>query len=330
MKKIFLIPIFSFAFLFAFGQDYGTSIKLPLAFSQYYLNPHVMNPALTGFHGKYRLGLNYRSHWSDFPGSPKSFAAHYNGPAAERVGLGALVSAESFGVEERFRGQLSYAYNFGAEDYKMSLGLSTDYSQFSLDNDAITNELYDPNDPLVNDALDGRRYFAATIGFYSEYKDQFFFGLSLPQVILTRIDEGDGDDETSFNYIASLGTWIKTPDYDMVIEPSLYLKKIGNAPLHVDINVLARFLEDRLYGGLSTSFGAGNRLGFLVGARIANFRFYYGYDVSYQEFQDHNNGTHEVTLTFDLFSQFTDDNEKNDQMNKMDDGDNGNKKDFDY
>lgn len=288
----------------AYGQDFGTSIKSPLAFTQYYLNPQVMNPAYTGFQSKYRLALNYRSHWSDFPDAPKSFAAHYNGPATDRVGIGAMLFTESYGAENRFRGQLSYAYMFGSEDYKMSLGVSTDYSQFRLDNSAITNPLYDPNDPTVNAALDGRRYFAASLGFYTEYKTQFYFGLSLPQVILTRIDDGEGDDETSFNYIATIGTWIMLPDYDMVIEPSLYLKKIGNAPLHVDINVVGKFLEDRLYGGLSYSAGAGNRFGFLLGARIANFRFYYGYDVSYQEFQDYNNGSHEVTLSFDLFSKF--------------------------
>lgn len=303
MKKILIIPVFCLMAVTMFGQDYGTSIKQPLAFTQYFLNPQVMNPAYTGFEGNYRLGLNYRSHWSDFPGSPRAFAAHYNGPATERVGIGALLATETFGAENRFRGQLSYAYKFGSEDYKMSLGLSTDYSQFRLDNSAITNELYDPNDPLVNAALDGRRYFAASLGFYTEYKKQFFFGLALPQVILTRIDEGEGDDESSFNYVATIGTWIDLKNYDMVIEPSLYLKKIGNAPLHVDINVIGKFLEDRLYGGLSASVGAGNRFGFIVGARIENFRFYYGYDVSYQDFQDYNNGSHEVTLNFDLFSK---------------------------
>lgn len=303
MKKILIIPFLCLMAWAAKGQDYGTSIKLPLAFTQYYLNPQMMNPAYTGFHDKYRLALNYRSYWSDFPGSPKSFAASYNGPATDRVGIGGIISTESFGAENRFRGQLSYAYKFGSDDYKMSLGLSTDYSQFRLDNSAITSELYDPNDPLVNAALDGRRYFSASLGFYTEYKTQFYFGLSLPQIILTRLDDGNGDDETSFNYIATIGTWIKVSDYDMVIEPSIYLKKIGNAPLHVDINVLGKFLDERLFGGLSYSIGAGNRLGFLLGARVESFRFYYGYDVSYQEFQDYNNGSHEVTLSFDLFNK---------------------------
>lgn len=306
MKKLLIIPLFFLGMMISHAQDFGTSIKLPLAFAQYYVNPHIMNPAYTGFNGKYQLGLNYRSHWSDFPGSPKSFAAHYNGPATERVGIGALLFTETYGVENRFRGQLSYAYRFGSEDYKMSLGLSTDFSQFRLDNSAITNETYDENDPLVLSALDGRQYFGATIGFYTEYKKQFFFGLSLPQVVFARIDDGEGDGETSFNYIATIGTWLTVKDYDFEVEPSLYLKKIGNAPLHVDVNVLAKFLEDRLYGGLSYSIGAGNRFGFLLGARVNNFRFYYGYDVSYQDFQDYNNGTHEITLSFDLFSRFQD------------------------
>jgi type IX secretion system PorP/SprF family membrane protein len=286
------------------AQDFGVSIKLPIAFQQYFLNPQMMNPAQTGFHGKYRVAVNYRNQWSDFPGAPQSFAASYNGPATDRVGIGALLFTEQFGVQRHFRGQLSYAYKFGTEDYDMALGLSTDFSQFRLSNQAITNSQYDPNDPLVLDALDGRRFFGASVGFFAKYKEQFYFGLSLPQVVFSRIDDGEGDGETELNYIASIGTWIDLPDYDMKIEPSIYLKKIGNIDLHVDFNVVANFLDQRLFGGLSYSVGAGDRFGFLVGARVNNFRVFYGYDVSYQDFQEYNNGAHEITVNFDLFSNF--------------------------
>lgn len=301
MNRLYYILIFV---LFAFGvqaQDYGVSLKLPIAFQQYYLNPQIMNPAMTGAHGNYRLAINYRSQWSDFPGAPKSFAASYNGPATDRVGIGALLFTESFGVQRHFRGQLSYAYRFGTEDYDMSLGLSTDYSQFRLTNEAITNPLYDAGDPMVLDALDGRNFFSASIGFFAKYKEQFYFGLSLPQVVFTRIDDGEGDGENQLNYVATLGTRIKVPDYDMNIEPSIYLKKLGNVDLHVDMNVVADFLDERLYGGLSYSVGAGSRFGFLIGARVNSFRVFYGYDVSYQEFQEYNNGAHEITVNFDLF-----------------------------
>lgn len=304
MNRLYALLLSLFFISSMNAQDFGVSLKSPIAFQQYFLNPHIMNPAMTGVHGKYRLTVNYRSQWSDFPGSPRSFAASYNGPATDRVGLGALLFTEQFGVNRNFRGQLSYSYQFGTEDYDMSLGLSTDYSQFRLSNEAITNPLYDINDPLVLDALDGRNFFSASIGFFAKYKEQFYFGLSLPQVVFTRIDDGEGDGESQINYVATLGTRIAVPNYDMNVEPSIYLKKLGNVDLHVDINVLADFLDERLYGGLSYSIGAGSRFGFLIGARVNSFRVFYGYDVSYQEFQEYNNGAHEVTVNFDLFSKF--------------------------
>lgn len=315
MNRLYILFILLFSGGLLMAQDYGVSIKLPIAFQHYYLNPHIMNPALTGFHGNYRLAVNYRSQWSDFPGAPKSFSASYNGPATDRVGIGALLFTEQYGVNRQFRGQLSYAYRFGTDDYDMSLGLSTDYSQFRLSNEAITGPLYNPNDPLVLDALNGRQFFSGSIGFFAKYKKQFYFGLSLPQVVLARIDEGEGDGETQFNYIASIGTWLDLPSYDMSIEPSIYLKKVGLVDLHVDFNLVANFLDERLYGGLNYSVGAGSKFGFLVGARINAFRVFYGYDVSYQEFQEYNNGAHEVTLNFDLFNSFL---EERKELKKID------------
>ena len=300
MKKVSIVIFILAIGAFAKGQDYGTSIKLPVAFTQYYMTPHLVNPALTGFEDVHRLTLNYRSHWSEFPGAPRSFAGSYNGPAAEKVGLGALIFAESYGAENRFRGQLSYAYKFGSNDYNMALGLSTDFTQLSLDSDVFENP-EDVNDPLLQDG--SRQYIGASVGFYSAYKKSFYFGLSLPHLVFSRIDDGNGDDESSFNYIATLGAWLDVPNYNFIFEPSIYLKKVGNVPLHLDINLVGKFLDERLYGGLTYSAGAGNRAGFLIGVKINSFRFLYSYDVSFQDFQEYNNGSHEVTLNFDLFSK---------------------------
>ncbi|MFZ1514080.1 MAG: type IX secretion system membrane protein PorP/SprF, partial [Saprospiraceae bacterium] len=43
-----------------------------------------------------------------------------------------------------------------------------------------------------------------------------------------------------------------------------------------------------------------SRVSFLGGVRVEQFRFYYSYDQSYQTFQNFNNGSHELTLSFDL------------------------------
>lgn len=289
------------------SQQYAVTPEMQGIFTQYYINPVLLNPAFTGISGKYNLFVNYRSNWSNFPGSPKAYTLNYNGPAYDKIGIGALLHSENFGVSNRLRGQLSYAYRFGSDDLKMSLGVSTDYVNYRLNSQALTDGQYDPNDPVILDNVDGQKFFAASIGFYAEYKHKVFFGLALPNVVTTRLGElvEGQNNETSTSYIATVGTWLEVKDYQLTLEPSLYIKKIGDIPLMFDLNLLATFLDDRLYAGSTFSYGAGNRFGFMIGARVNNFRFYYSYDVSYQSFQTYNNGSHELTLAFDLFTKVT-------------------------
>ena len=128
MKKYLLIlGLLTFGFASqSFGQQYAITPEMPGVYTQYYINPVLLNPAFSGVSGKYNLFLNYRSHWSDHPGSPKAFTLNYNGPAYDKIGVGALIHSENFGVSNRLRGQLSYAYRFGSDDLKMSLGIATD------------------------------------------------------------------------------------------------------------------------------------------------------------------------------------------------------------
>ncbi len=316
MKKIIIVLALFLTGWTIQAQDYAITPETPGVFTQYYINPVLLNPAYTGVSGKYRLFLNYRSHWSGHPGAPKAFSLDYNGPAYDKLGFGALLHNEVFGVSNRLRGQLSYAYRFAASDLKMSLGVSTDYIKYGLSNRAITDGTTDPNDPVVLNNLNGKSYFSASIGFYAKFRENLFFGFALPSIINTRIDELATGQKTvnKTNFVANIGTWVHVPGYKLVLEPSLYIKKFGDIPLTIDVNLLASFLDDRLFGGATASFGAGNRFGFLLGAGVNNFRFYYSYDVSFQDFQQYNNGSHELTIALNLFDNMLQ-KSKNTEMN---------------
>jgi len=87
----------------------------------------------------------------------------------------------------------------------------------------------------------------------------------------------------------------------MSIEPSVCVRKISDVPFGTYLNVVANMLDDRLFAGFTYSFGpSDSRVSFLGGVRVEQFRFYYSYDQSYQSFQSFNNGSHELTLSFDL------------------------------
>ncbi|TVR79620.1 MAG: type IX secretion system membrane protein PorP/SprF [Saprospirales bacterium] len=271
-------------------------------YTQYHLNPVLINPAAAGLHNGHHMMLNYRNNWSSFNGAPRAYTLSYDGSFMDdRVGLGLIVSGREFGVERQFRVRASYSYRFGSDDWSWSAGLSTGLERFSLSNEALTNPLQDPGDPLINAAANGINYFGLSAGLFGTFRESFFFGLAAPEMIRARLDQLDFDDDSSldaFQYFnLLLGYKLSVPEYGMVVEPSVFVKRLRNIPFQVDFNILARFLEDQLMTGVSYSTGEGDRLGFLIGTRINSVRLYYSYDLSFQPLQDYSNGSHEFSLS---------------------------------
>ncbi len=286
------------------AQDYAKAIKTPAVYNHYTLNPFLINPANSGFDGHNRLLLNFRSQWAGFDDSPKGITLGINATPAANMGLSGLIYAENFGVANRFNGQVNYAYNFKiSDDHKFSLGLGGTYTQYSLDNRAITDPNHQSPDPIINRAVNGLNYFGADFGFWGEFNKKLRVGITLPQFALVRLDNEvrAKDTASNFNFVGFLGGIWNIPSYRLVIEPSVCVRKISDVPFGTDLNVLFKMLEDRLTGGFTYSFGpSDSRVSFLLGVRIEQLRFYYSYDQTYQIFQSYNGGSHELTVSFDI------------------------------
>jgi hypothetical protein len=85
-----------------------------------------------------------------------------------------------------------------------------------------------------------------------------------------------------------------------VIEPSLTIKNLRYSPFLIDANIKLSFLDEQLVGGLGYTIGDNSRAALLLGTRINDLRVYYSYDVSLGDFQQYNNGSHELTLVYRL------------------------------
>ena len=278
----------------AFSQEEAVS-------TQYFLNPAWVNPAYNGFTQEHSLFLNYRNQWADFDGAPRNYSINYHGAVTDRIGIGALVGVESIGELEDFRAGLAYAYRFGDQNWKMSIGLNTEYESYSLNGRVLSNPNVDPSDLVLAEALDGVQFFNVGAGFYGEYDDRLYVGLSFPKMINARIDDITFTDDNNeflqyFTFLA--GYRVPVADYDIKLEPSIFMKRLENIDFQIDVNLKALFLQEQLVGGLTYSNGTGDRLGFLIGTQLKAFRLYYGYDVSFGDFQDYANGSHELTLAF--------------------------------
>jgi type IX secretion system PorP/SprF family membrane protein len=183
----------------------------------------------------------------------------------------------------------------------LSAGISAGLETFNLKG-TQDDPLLDPNDILLNEAIDGYTLFDGGLGVYGEVKEKLFFGVSFPNLVKNRLTEISGDinlpefDKLSYAFL--LGYRFDVENYDFVIEPSVTIKDLRYSPFLIDANLKFSFLDEQLVGGVGYTLGDNSRASLLLGTRINHLRIYYSYDVSLGDFQQYNNGSHEITLVY--------------------------------
>lgn len=296
MKKFILFVTGLFLMnLTTYGQEQS-------AFTHYHINPVIINPAAAGLSGDHQVFLHARNQWSGFPGAPKTYALSYDGPFGKTFGLGATIYSENIASITQFRAAINYAFRYELDKLKVGFGFSTEFSQMKLDNGVLGDPNYTSGDIFVEDGIDGVNNFDATLGFYGMYNEQTFFGIAFPNIIMARLDGNpvSGEDTQEGYYLFNFGHRFKSNEYGFTLEPSILLRRARNVPFQADINLKGYFLEDKLIGGLSYRGGSRGALGILVGSKFSNFAFHYTFDVSFQQFQQYSNGSHEITLSFKI------------------------------
>ncbi|MGE5356478.1 MAG: PorP/SprF family type IX secretion system membrane protein [Deltaproteobacteria bacterium] len=289
MKKLYIFLVLLLGLnLVSFGQH-------RYIYSQYMLNPVLLNPGATGFNGGHNLFLNYKNTWANHPGTPKTFSFSYDGSVANKVGLGALVMSDNFSALQTLKGQLSYSYNIKGENYNFGLGFTTEYIDYHVSG-ALGDGIVDRNDPYLQQRQDGDKFFELAVGAYGLVQDKFILSVAFPALVRTVLSEREINEEKAFNYILGIGYMFKMPEYKMCITPNIYVKKLWQYNTMIDANLLFSFYDNRFSTGVMYGIGEEKTLGFLIGTRLNKFNFYYSYDFAFKDFQAYNNGSHELTV----------------------------------
>lgn len=278
---------------------------------QGFIHPILLNPGATASSGDQNLLLNYRSNWAGFgEAAPKTITLSYDGRIADRLGFGAMFLQDNYGALQLSKGQVSFSYNIESPTNVTSFGLSTEYIQHKLNNGDVDDVIIDREDPLFQARRAGAEFFDVSFGIFGKYDKKITYGLALPSLISSRLDSDGADQERDLGFILQLGYLIRSQSTGIDFEPSMIVKKLNRVPTHVDLNLRMGFLEDKFQSGLTYSIGADKRLGFLIGVKIDRLDLFYVYNTSMQDFQQYNNGGHELSARFSLGS----DKKKKDSM----------------
>ncbi|MDZ4706866.1 MAG: PorP/SprF family type IX secretion system membrane protein [Saprospiraceae bacterium] len=279
----------------------GLNAQDEAIYSQYIFHPILVNPAYAGFKQDYELLFNFRNTHAGFPGAPRTYTLSFNGPIAPKLGFVGLLFNDKAGDLNKFKGQAGLAYKFDLGTVKLNAGLAAQFQKIQLANGAILDSGIDPSDPLIRAAADGLNFFNTSIGIYGEQSEKLFFGISVVDLVRTRIDDIQSitDQNSFFKYFnAWLGYRWNVANYNFTVEPSIMIKRLRNVPFQTDLNLKMSFLDEQLFGGVSYSIGGFSKTSFMLGTRINSFKLFYSYDVALEDFQKYNNGSHELSLSF--------------------------------
>ena len=289
MKKIILI-IFC---CFFFGK---TNAQQENAFSQYHLNPFMLNPAAAGVNKLHTIFMHGRFQWTGLPNAPKTGLISYEAPFG-KIGLGAIIFSDRVASLNRFGANFAYAYRSRINRFTLSIGLSGHYQRFYLDNSAI-HGVENPDDIVLNDAMDGLNVYDANLGVYLS-SNKMYVGFSVPNLVQARLNTIGSNISTisqlSRQYIFTAG-YKHLPEKEMFsVEPSILIRKIETLPIQALLTMKIGMMADRFFTAFT--YGTTDVITMTLGYQIMpEGKVAYSYDYSLGGIYRYTGGTHELSL----------------------------------
>lgn len=312
-------------------------------YTQYIMNPFIINPAIAGIENYWDVKASHRHQWAGLNGSPVTTYLTVHGPLrktdypqasptgfeiegenprgraywkdyeapASHPGVGFTLLNDKTGPLNRFSFSGTYAHHIGlAPRTSLSAGISVGMQSISLDAGKL--QLQDPNDPVIagSSALLNRWKPDVSAGLWL-YSADYFIGASAQNIIPMNLgfDEGKvvGDSVYRGKLIPHL---FLTTGYrmwltdDLTLMPSVMVKFITAAPVSFDVNAKVQF-RDRVWAGASYRHNDG--VAGMLGINISStFNIGYSYDYTSSSLNTVSRGSHEIMIGFLIGNRYGD------------------------
>ncbi len=266
-------------------------------YSQYMFNMLGINPAYAGSREVLSITGMYRRQWVGIEGAPSTQFLSADVPLAhERVGLGLQLFNDQIGVSGANGAYLSYSYRLRFRKGVFAMGLQGGVTRFYADYAGVRLGSNGSDQAFVNNMNQYQPNFGAGI-YYNT--DRFYVGLSSPHIL------GKGTNyEVAVNYRGDrqVNHWMLSSGMVfqlspvVALKPSILLRMVAGAPLHLDINANLWFYKT-VAVGISIRDN-GTIVGLLELQINRQFRFGYAYDYTTNALR--NSGSHEFMLRYEF------------------------------
>jgi len=290
-------------------------------YSQFMFNKFLVNPASAGAEGLTTYNLTSREQWLGVKDAPmtnsisaqgrikgKSFInrikflrnkynmANRNG----NVGLGAHLYNDTRGLLSQTGLQLTYSTHFQLDEMQLSFGLTSSFTQFSVNKSKLILE--DNNDDLIRNNKLNRITPDFNFGVYLT-APEWYAGFSANNLMQASVSfTNTGTD--NFRYLRqynAIGGYRFGVSGDVAVEPSFMFKTTEQFNYQAD--VAARVYYNDLYWG-GVSYRTGGSASVMFGMKYDRFYFGYAFDYSFNALQSNSVGSHEIMVTYKIGKKF--------------------------
>ncbi len=306
------------AILFIMAGLTGTAQQQPI-YSQYMMNPYLLNPAIAGYQGITDFNLTAREQWLGYKDGPSTYAVSGQTRVLKtsfrnrsrmiknkvrrrrpsgKVGFGGYVFNDMNGSIRRTGIQGTYSYHIFVRDIQYSAGVSLSAFQFKAN--VGTGDLYNPDiyDPLVINGKSNSAFSPdANVGFLVS-DENFYAGFSATSLFQSSIQFGFGNPESAYrllrHYYLLGGYKFQQRRSDYAVEPSVMMSFTERLAWTLDLNVKGYYKDDYWVG---LSLRTTGTVITMFGMNYQQFYFGYAFDYSWGDVSTFNRlGSHEIMV----------------------------------
>ncbi len=283
MKKLILLASYIIS-LSAFAQ------QDPL-YSQYMLNPLLINPAYAGLNNNLNAMVGYRTQWTGLEGQPTTInASAHTSLANNKVGAGFLLVNDRIGNITNTETNLSAAYKLNFKESVFSFGMQAGIQNYRTDYSELN--IFDPSD---NAFIGGERGTRLNIGAGAILKsEKFFIGVSVPRLLPSTFTNGGQEFELYNQHYYLMGAYVHYLNPQVRLKPTVLFRGVSGAPASVDLAFNVNINAIHTAGLFTRNF---NTYGLLVQTLLKEqYRFGYVFELPTNKSVGTNFTTHEISL----------------------------------
>ncbi|MBK3517777.1 PorP/SprF family type IX secretion system membrane protein [Carboxylicivirga marina] len=266
--------------------------------SQYMNSQLLINPAYAGVRNSFSVNILSRQQWMGIKDAPTTYAVNVHSPLNKRMASigGSLINYQSGPLQHNeVTAVYSYLIRINHNMF-LSMGLSAKLNHYNIGLSSL--DVIEDNDPSFAQNLENglKPNFGTGVFLYSP---QFYFGVSMPQVLNNELSNEETGGATYIQYrsIYLASGYAFGLNKNVFFKPS-FLARIRSEASHVfDINL--QMLYKNLFW-IGASYRTNSTMAALFNIQVSrSLGFCYSYDFSIGERTNFGVGSHEVSLIID-------------------------------